>query len=817
MRLNLQSSGAALAFDARQLLGRGGEGAVYQVPAHPELVAKIYHPGKAPPLRKLELMLANAPLDAAAAGGHSSIAWPVDILLDPHAVHLPAGFVMKRVSGYHELHEVYDPSDRVREVPAFTYQHLIRTAANLASAMRAIHKSGYVAGDLNEQNVGVTETALVTLFDTDSFQVSDPGRGQVFRCTVARPGFAAPELIRAGSFDSTDRTPAHDHFALAVLFFKLLMEGAHPFDGVYTGAGDVPDYDVRIEAGHFVYSPSNRAPYQRSPRPPPFEMLAPELRRLFVMCFDEGHAHPKARPDALTWHQALSTAEASLRRCAVNASHRYFPHVPACPWCVRLAARGYDPFPSVESIRRGTHLPVSKPKPPVQRRPAPQPQGTAPTPWSPRPGKAAPVQRRIIQAGGYRGSTGSPARRATAKAKGVGWSFFILWVVFRVLTSSDLWRSSPSPRTGWSTPSYFQQLPSLPPSLTGSSGMAVDRTESSPKNDLRIEYRSGNGGSRREIWLTSAKGAFPDQMLAPYAKIASVKFSPDEKWLVINRPELTDTTAVELLAAKTDGQFEHVPGMESGKPQLGRRAWNFFLETTGRSPDSPRDEVSIAAHNWDKYSQAVSLQIENTALSINASVPGFWCCRYDPSSNTFTAVSPRSDFSVAAAPRVDFNASHYFSDQAEVGKFINEHLGKENRRDLVEIMNDYADNGDFSDKRPRTKEDVEKELIGYYFQWPRSREEFIKPLELAPTGAHRWSVVCVTRYRKESDATRNAMEGERKRRMTIVEENGKYSIVREDSFAYGEHVAVGPSSTRFAKPPSVSAPGGTVNPRATRP
>ena len=35
--------------------------------AHPELVAKIYHSGKAPPLRKLELMLANAPLDAAAA------------------------------------------------------------------------------------------------------------------------------------------------------------------------------------------------------------------------------------------------------------------------------------------------------------------------------------------------------------------------------------------------------------------------------------------------------------------------------------------------------------------------------------------------------------------------------------------------------------------------------------------------------------------------------------------------------------------------------------------------------------------------------
>ena len=69
------------------------------------------------------------------------------------------------------LLEVFNPRRRVTVLPQFDRRYLLRTARNLAAAISALHSSGYVAGDLNESNILVTPTALVTLIDTDSFQV----------------------------------------------------------------------------------------------------------------------------------------------------------------------------------------------------------------------------------------------------------------------------------------------------------------------------------------------------------------------------------------------------------------------------------------------------------------------------------------------------------------------------------------------------------------------------------------------------------------------------------------------------------------------
>src|SRR5712691_4689158 len=90
-----------------------------------------------------------------------------------------------------------------------------------------------------------TDTALVTLVDTDSFQVCEPHNGVVYRCPVGKPEFTPPEL-QGCPFAQVDRAPEHDLFGLAVLLFQLLMEGTHPFAGVYQGHGDPPPYETRI-------------------------------------------------------------------------------------------------------------------------------------------------------------------------------------------------------------------------------------------------------------------------------------------------------------------------------------------------------------------------------------------------------------------------------------------------------------------------------------------------------------------------------------------------------------------------------------------
>jgi hypothetical protein len=388
-----QSSGELLEIEPRFEIGAGGQARIYTVPNRDSL-AKIYRAPKEEYARKLKVMLDNPPVDPTAAQGHVSIAWPIDLLRTTEANGRVAGYLMPRAPGIRHLIDVYNPSSRRSECPLFNYLYLYRTARNLASVVHALHSRDYVIGDVNESNILVTDTALVTVVDTDSFQVRDPESGTAFHCPVGKPEFTPAEL-QGKMLHYLDRTPEHDRFGMAVLIFLLLMEGTHPFAGVYTGEGDPPPYEERIAAGHFAYG-LRPSPYRPQPIAPSVGLLPESIWRLFVRCFEDGHDDPKARPDALTWSRALREAEHSLVTCAVNDQHRYGDHLEECPWCQRAARLGgRDPFPSRESVQSQQHL---APGVPVQT-----PLPTAATPVSAYPALTAvqPVgaSARLAQAG----------------------------------------------------------------------------------------------------------------------------------------------------------------------------------------------------------------------------------------------------------------------------------------------------------------------------------------------------------------------------------------------------------------------------------
>jgi len=251
---------------------------------------------------------------------------------------------MPRVCGAQPLFHCYNPGSRRQFYPQFDSLALHRVARNLAAAVQALHSRGYVIGDVNESNILVSDAALITLVDTDSFQVVDARSGVTFRCPVGKPEYTPPEL-QGVSFATTDRTPEHDRFGLAALLFQLLMEGTHPFAGIYRGSDDPPPYEQRIRAGHYPHG-SRKVPYLPSPVAPPLEILYPGVRQLFTRCFEDGHARPEVRPDARTWQRVLLEAEEALVSCGVNPRHRYGSHLAACPWCARtLLLGGRDPFP----------------------------------------------------------------------------------------------------------------------------------------------------------------------------------------------------------------------------------------------------------------------------------------------------------------------------------------------------------------------------------------------------------------------------------------------------------------------------------------
>ncbi|MHC5597901.1 MAG: tetratricopeptide repeat protein, partial [Nostoc sp.] len=214
----------------------------------------------------------------------------------------------------------------------------------------------YCIGDVNESNILVSDTALVTLIDTDSFQVPDPNNNVVYRCLVGKPEFTPPELQNK-TFAQHDREISHDLFGLAVLVFQLLMEGTHPFSGIFQGAIEPPPYESRIVSGHFTYSQKRYVPYLPTPIAPPWEILHPSLQELFIRCFEQGHNNPRLRPSAQTWLSAIAEAEDSLITCTTNPQHRYNNHIRSCPWCERtVRLGGRDPFPSHRAIEAREHL-----------------------------------------------------------------------------------------------------------------------------------------------------------------------------------------------------------------------------------------------------------------------------------------------------------------------------------------------------------------------------------------------------------------------------------------------------------------------------
>src|SRR5205809_690546 len=89
-----------------QELGRGGEGLVYAIQDQQERAAKIYK--RTPDHRKIQKLAAMA--EAAGPTLLQIAAWPIDLLTDARGT--VRGFLMPRVIGRRDIHELYSPKSR---------------------------------------------------------------------------------------------------------------------------------------------------------------------------------------------------------------------------------------------------------------------------------------------------------------------------------------------------------------------------------------------------------------------------------------------------------------------------------------------------------------------------------------------------------------------------------------------------------------------------------------------------------------------------------------------------------------------------------
>ena len=153
-------------FELGECLGVGASGEVFSVTTFDGLAVKLYREPTADREEQLRVLMSHPPADGP---DHRSFAWPRDVVTDGQRRF--AGFVMGRVDrttgisigalleGKRPLH--------------FTWRDLLDVAANLSSAVAAVHEVGGVLGQLRPSKVLLTGSTMVTLVDCDSIQVPD--------------------------------------------------------------------------------------------------------------------------------------------------------------------------------------------------------------------------------------------------------------------------------------------------------------------------------------------------------------------------------------------------------------------------------------------------------------------------------------------------------------------------------------------------------------------------------------------------------------------------------------------------------------------
>ena len=298
-------------------LGSGNEGEVYAIQNDPAYAAKIYHEGKRPgptQTTKLMAMEGKPPPGPLESTGFPTLTWPQQLIQD-NATSTLVGFIMPRLSTDHfvPIGTYCNPEARKRSVPVRYHsdQHVStvsKTAIkNFTQTVHRLHLVDALIGDINDNNILINPAdGFIAVIDCDSFQYTDQATGKTFPCTVGRPEYTAPELMNQmsgqcnepqcstdsnphrASYGCIPRTRDHDLFAVAVVIFKLLMDGSHPYDCIVSGpnAHQTNSLKDRIESRYFAYGPRKAAHIRpASQNQKRYERIPPTFRALFERAF----------------------------------------------------------------------------------------------------------------------------------------------------------------------------------------------------------------------------------------------------------------------------------------------------------------------------------------------------------------------------------------------------------------------------------------------------------------------------------------------------------------------------------------------------
>ncbi len=305
-----------------ELLNRGGaSGRIFGVKNRPELVAKIFHNTEKSRTnrQKLEAMLLNKPNFAPVETDgvqYTQIAWPEAILEDEKGFCV--GYLMPLINMGEavSLDHLMQKAIRKKLGLSDKYAYRIFAAYNVASMVTALHKCGHYIVDLKPSNVSVYKSnMLVAMVDCDGFSIK--GERARYPAEFVTEEYIYPEGM---ALSCEEMGEEQDKFALAVIIFKLLNNGIHPFSGTPRKSDDeMQTIQNRIENYHYAYGlwpDKYQAPHPYS--------LHEYFDKTTLEMFERAFSRGADRPSAYEWQEHLWKLMHSLRQCKNNPNHVYF-------------------------------------------------------------------------------------------------------------------------------------------------------------------------------------------------------------------------------------------------------------------------------------------------------------------------------------------------------------------------------------------------------------------------------------------------------------------------------------------------------------
>lgn len=275
-------------------LAIGGEGEIYPLAQRENVLVKLYHPSELAKRgseleKKVEAMRTVARLRQ-----FNGVSWPLISVYDQNRRWV--GYAMYRAEGKPMFYLAHALLYK-KHFPGLDRRGLVDYLIQLVQHLLVLHKDGVMVGDYNLHNILCHPVSnKVTLIDCDSYQLEI--NGHHYPNPVGSPDMT-PKEHHGSKFSQLVRTPESEAFSLAIILFKCLMLGRHPYDIV---GGEDPVTNLR--RGNFAYGIGNKG----IPKGDWYNIwshMPHRLKALFIRTFTDGADDPSKRAFPAEWLDVL--------------------------------------------------------------------------------------------------------------------------------------------------------------------------------------------------------------------------------------------------------------------------------------------------------------------------------------------------------------------------------------------------------------------------------------------------------------------------------------------------------------------------------